>query len=252
MCRRIALSFLAAIPLAIMAAQAGAAELKVLGAGPVDGTFKRLIPAFMNATGHKVEGTFDTVGVIQDKLKKGEKADVIILSTAVMEDMEKAGSLLAGTRVEIGRGTSGFAVRAGAPVPDVSTPDAMKATLLAARSVAYVDPALGATTGIHFAKVLERLAIADAVNKKAVLFRRGYELADAVADGRAEIGNTNLTELVPHKGLTVVGPMPDPLALVVVYVAGVSSTSPNADGARALVAFLTSPEARASFKAAGL
>ena len=169
MCRRMALSFLAAIPLAIIAAQAGAAELRVLGAGPVEGTFKGLIPAFTNATGHKVEGTFDTVGVIQDKLKKGEKADIIILSTAVMEDMEKAGSLVAGTRVEIGRGTSGFAVRAGAPVPDISTPDAMKATLLAARSVAYVDPALGATTGIHFAKVLERLAIADAVNKKAVL-----------------------------------------------------------------------------------
>ena len=252
MYRRIALSILAAIPLVITAAHIDAAELRVLGAGPVDGTFKRLIPAFMSATGHKVEGTFDTVGVIQDKLKKGEKADVVILSTAVMEDMEKAGSLAAGSRVEIGRGTSGFAVRAGAPVPDISTPDAMKATLLAARSVAYVDPALGATTGIHFAKVLERLAIADAVNKKAVLFRRGYELADAVADGRAEIGNTNLTELVPHKGLTVVGPMPDPLALVVVYVAGVSSTSPNGDGARALVAFLTSPEARASFKAAGL
>jgi molybdate transport system substrate-binding protein len=122
MCRRVALSFLAAIPLAIIITQVDAAELRVLGAGPVDGTFKRLIPVFMNATGHKVEGIFDTVGVIQDKLKKGEKADVIILSTAVMEDMEKGGSLVAGSRVEIGRGTSGFAVRAGAPVPDISTP----------------------------------------------------------------------------------------------------------------------------------
>src|SRR5258708_2732220 len=180
--RRITLAILTAIPLALAAAPAGAADLRVLGAGPVDGTFKQLIPAFMNATGHKVEGVFDTVGVIQDKLKKGERADIVILSTAVMEDMDKAGSLVAGSRIEVGRGTAGFAVRAGAPVPDISTPDALKATLLAARTVAYVDPAVGATTGIHFARVLERLAIADAVNKKAVLFRRGYELADAVAD----------------------------------------------------------------------
>ena len=250
--RRIALSILTAIPLAFAAAQSGAADLKVLGAGPVEHTFKELMPAFTQATGHKAEGTFDTIGVIERKLKAGEKADILILTTAAMDEMAKAGSLIPDSNAEVGRGTSGLAVRAGAPVPDISTPDALKRTLIAARSVAYVDPAVGATNGIFFARLLERLGVADEVNKKAVLFRRGYEVAQAVADGRAEIGNTSLTELAPHQGLTVLGPIPEPLGLVVTYVAGVSSASPNAEPARALIRFLTTPEARVRFKAAGL
>jgi molybdate transport system substrate-binding protein len=247
---RTALSILTALSLGL-AAHAHAAELKVLGAGPVDGTFQRLVPEFTRATGHKVEGTFDTVGVIQNKLKSGEKPDILILTAAAMDELHKAGALLAGG-VEVGRGTSGLAVRAGAPVPDISTPDALKATLLAAKSVAYVDPAVGATNGIFFAALLERLKIADEVNKKAILLRRGFLVAEVVAEGRAEIGNTSLTELVPHKGLNVLGPIPEPLGLVVAYVAAVTSTSANREPARSLIAFLTSPEARAQFKAAGL
>ncbi len=250
--RRLALSILAALPLAFAAAQSGAADLRVLGAGPVEHTFKELMPAFTQVTGHKAEGTFDTMGVIERKLKAGEKADILILTTAAMDEMAKAGSLIPGSNAEVGRGTSGLAVRAGASVPDISTPDALKKTLIAASSVAYVDPAVGATNGIFFARLLERLMITDEINKKAILFRRGYEVAQAIADGRAEIGNTSLTELAPHKGLTVVGPIPEPLGLVVTYVAGVSSTSPHAEPARALISFLTTPEARARFKAAGL
>jgi molybdate transport system substrate-binding protein len=250
--RRIALTILTAIPLAFATAPSSAADLKVLGAGPVEHTFKELMPAFAKATGHKAEGTFDTVGVIERKLKAGEKADVIILSPASIEEMTKARSVLAGSSVEVCRGTTGLAVRAGAPIPDISTPDALKKTLIAARSVTYVDPKLGATTGIFFARLIERLGIADDVNKKAILLSRGYEVAQAIADGRAEIGNTNLTELMPNKGVTVVGPIPEPMGLVIPYVAGVSSASPNAEAARALISFMTTPEARAKFKAAGL
>jgi len=250
--RRSALSILIAISFGFALAPARAADLTVLGAGPVDGTFQKLAPAFTLATGHKVEARFDTVGAVQNKLKAGEKADVIILSAAAIDELEKAGALVAGSGVEVGRGMSGLAVRAGARVPEISTPDALKRTLLAARSVAYVDPAAGATTGIFFAGLLERLKIADEVNKKALLLRRGFQVAEAVAEGRAEIGNTNLTELIPHKGVTVVGPIPDPLGLVIPFVAAVSATSTNPEPARALIAFLTSPEARAEFKAAGL
>ncbi len=250
--RRTALSILTAISLSFGVAHARAAELKVLGAGPVDGTVRELAAAYTRATGHTVRATFDTVGAVQNKLKAGEMADVIILSAAAMDELDKAGALLAGSAVEVGRGMSGLAVRAGAPVPDISSPDALKATLLAARSVAYVDPAAGATTGIFFAALLERLKIADDVNRKAVLLRRGFQVAEAIAEGRAEIGNTNLTELIPHKGVTVVGPIPEPLGLVIPFVAAVSSTSANREPARALIAFLTTPEARAQFKAAGL
>jgi molybdate transport system substrate-binding protein len=248
--RRFALSIL--IALALTSSQAGAAELKVMGAGPVEGTFKELIPAFARDTGHKVEGVFNTVGFIQDRLKAGEKPDILILSAPVMEAMEKDGSLVAGSRVEIGRATSGFAVRAGAPVPDISTPDAMKQTLLAARSVAYVDPAGGGTTGVFFAGLLTRLGIAEEINRKAIRPQRGAQVAEAVADGRAEIGNTNLTELVPHPGVKVIGPIPPPLGLVITYVGAVTADSGNRDAARALLAVLTSPAAREKFKAAGL
>ena len=243
--RRFALSILLALALTI--SQAGAAELKVMGAGPVEGTFKELIPAFARDTGHKVEGVFNTVGFIQERLKAGEKPDILILSAPVMEAMEKDGSLVAGSRVEIGRATSGFAVRAGAPVPDISTPDAMKQTLLAARSVAYVDPAGGGTTGVFFAGLLTRLGIAEEINRKAI-----RQVAEAVADGRAEIGNTNLTELVPHPGVKVIGPIPPPLGLVITYVGAVAADSRNRDAARAMLAHLTSPAAREKFKAAGL
>jgi molybdate transport system substrate-binding protein len=250
--RAAVISLTIAIPLLLSATAARAADLKVLGAGPVEPVFKELIVGFARDTGHKVEGAFNTVGAIQERLKNGEKPDILILSAAVMEAMEKAGTLVGGSRVEIGRATAGFAVRAGATAPDISTPDAMKRTLLAARSVAYVDPAGGGSTGIHFARVLEQLGIADEVNKKAFRPNRGSEVAEAIADGRAEIGNTNLTELVPHKGVKVIGPLPDPHGLVIAYVGGIASTSANAAAARALIVQLTSSAAREKFKAAGL
>jgi molybdate transport system substrate-binding protein len=206
----------------------GAAELKVMGAGPVEGTVKELVPAFVHETGHKVDGVFNTVGFIQERLKAGERPDILILSAFVMEAMEKDGSLVTGSRTEIGRATSGFAVRAGAPTPDISTPDAMKKTLLAARAVAYVDPAGGGTTGVFFAGLLTRLGIADEINRKAIRPQRGAQVAEAVADGRAEIGNTNLTELVPHKGVKVIGPIPEPLGLVITYVGGILQQAPTA------------------------
>ena len=152
----------------------------------------------------------------------------------------------------LGRATSGFAVRAGASTPDISTPDAMKKTLLAARTVAYVDPEGGGTTGVFFAGLLARLGIADEINRKAIRPQRGAQVAEAVADGRAEIGNTNLTELVPHKGVKVIGSIPEPLGLVITYVGGISSGSTNREAARAFLATLTSPAAREMFKAAGL
>jgi molybdate transport system substrate-binding protein len=248
MIRRIALS----ISFAIAFASANAAELKVLGGGPVDTTFQEIAAAFARETGHKVEGTFSTVGVIQDKLKAGEKPDIIILTPAAMDELDKAGTFVAGTRVELGRAQSGLAVKAGAPVPDISTPEALKKTLLAARTVAYVDPKVGATTGVFFASLLNRLQIADEVNKKAVLFTRGFYVADAIAEGKAEIGNTNMSEMVPNKGVKVVGPLPEPLGLVTPYLGAVTSGSPNRDAARALLAALSSPAAREKFKAAGL
>jgi molybdate transport system substrate-binding protein len=236
----------------LAAAPANAADLKILAAGPIERPFHALVAGFTRETGHRAEAEFDTVGVIQKRIKAGEKPDIIILSPGAMDDLDKSGLLVAGTRIEVGRAASGLAVRAGAPVPDISTPEALRKTLLAARTVAYVDPATGANNGIFFAGLIKKLNIADEVNKKAVLVKRGHEVATTLAEGKAEIGNTSLTELAPHKGVRVIGPIPDPLGTVTSYVAAVATSSAHGDAARALIAYFMRPASREQFKADGL
>jgi molybdate transport system substrate-binding protein len=138
------------------------------------------------------------------------------------------------------------------PSPDIATPEAVKMMMLAARSIAYPDPAGGGTAGVYFASLMERFGIADDVKKKALLQNRGYEIAAAVADGSADIGVTFISELLSNRDLKVVGPFPASIGLVVPYIAGVLSTSKQVRAARTLIAFLTQPTSREKFKAAGL
>ena len=226
--------------------------MHVLAAGSVAAAFKILLIDFARETGTKVEVSFGPVGALQARLKKGESPDVIVLTAAGMEELEKAGSLVAGSRAELGRGTAGIAVRAGAPAPDISTPEKVKQALMAARSIAYPNPAGGGTAGVWFVNLMERLGIAGEVRKKAQPMNRGFEIAGAVADGTAEIGVTFISELLPDKGLKVVGPFPESIGLVVPYVAGVSSASRQGRASRTLVDYLTRPAAREVFKATGL
>jgi molybdate transport system substrate-binding protein len=252
MCRRIALSILTAIPLALSAGHAGAAELNVVGAGAIEEPFEALTAEFSRASGHKVHAIFGPVGGMQAKLKGGEKADVIVLSAAAMDELDKAGSLVAGSRAELGRAMVGVAVRVGAPQPDISTPDALKKTLLAARTIAYTNPAAGGTAGVYLTGLLERLGLTEEVKKKALLQTSGSATAAAVANGAAEIGITFTSELLPNKGVKVVGTMPQSIGLTVAYVAGISTGSTQADPARALITYMTRPASRDHFKEAGL
>src|SRR3984893_15280423 len=184
MCRRIALSILTAIPLALSAGHGGAAELNVVGAGAIEEPFEALTAEFSRASGHKVHAIFGPVGGMQAKLKGGEKADVIVLSTAAMDALDKDGALVAGSRAELGRATAGIAVRTGAPVPDISSPDALKKTLIAARTIAYTNPAAGGTAGIYMTGLLERLGLTEEVKKKALLEASGRAVAAARAGSR--------------------------------------------------------------------
>ena len=234
------------------AAIAQEAELRVLAAGSVAAAFKILLIDFARETGNKVEVSFGPVSPLQARLKKGENADVIVLSATAMEELEQAGSLATGSPAELGRGTAGIAVRAGAPSPDIATPEKVKQALLAARSIAYPNPEGGGTAGVWFVNLMERLGIGDAVKKKAQRMNRGFEIAGAVGDGTAELGVTFISELLPNKDLKVVGPFPELIGLVVPYVAGVSSASRQIRAARSLVTYLTRPASRAIFKATGL
>jgi molybdate transport system substrate-binding protein len=252
MCRRFALSILTAVPLALAASHAGAADIYVVGAGAIEEPFEALTADFSRETGHKVHAIFGPVGGMQAKLKGGEKADVIVLSTAAMDELDKAGSLIAGSRAELGRAVAGIGVKAGAAQPDISTPDALKKTLQAARTVAYTNPAAGGTAGIYMTGLLERLGLTEEVKKKAVLQSSGSAVAAAVANGAAEVGISFTSELMPNKGVKVVGPMPQSIGLIVTYVAGVATASSQAEPARALIAYMTRPPARDHFKEAGL
>lgn len=251
--RRNALVLMSAAALgAAVPALADEPEIRVLAAGAVAQPFRNLLIDFARENSIKVEISFGPVGVLQTRIKNGDRPDVAVLSESAITELQNAGLVAAATHAELGRGTAGVAVRADAPAPDIATPEAVRRTMLAARSIAYPDPAGGGSAGTYFVGLMERFGIADTVKKKALLQNRGSEIAAAVADGAADIGVTFISELLPNKEVRVVGAFPSEIGLVVPYVAGVLSASKQAPAARTLIAYLTQSGAREKFKAAGL
>src|SRR5437773_9599045 len=227
-----------------------AAEIKVLSAGAVKAVIVNVGDQFEKESGHKLSASFGTVGVTRQKLA-AEPADVVIMTDVAIDEAIRQGSVVAGTRNDIARAGVGVGVKEGAPKPDISTPEAFKQTLLATKSLVYVDPAQGGTSGIHFASVLQRLGIADAVKSKTTLVPGGYP-AELVAKGEVELVVHQISEIVPVKGVTLVGPLPKELQKTTVYAAGVTVASTSKDAARAFVAFLARPDFKPKLAAAGL
>jgi molybdate transport system substrate-binding protein len=228
---------------------AAAAEVTVLSAGAVKPVVPGLIETFQKETGHTVTITFDTAGGLRKRVEGGAKADVLIVTDTVIDALVKSNHVVAGSRSDIARTAIGVAVREGAPRPDISTVDAFKRAILEARAIVYNDPAIGATSGIHFASVLQRLGIADAVKGKSVLWQGGYA-AKAILNGQADLCVHQISELLPVKGVVVVGPLPAEINKVTTYS---SSLLPSAsDAGRAFHAYLARPEFRTKFAAAGL
>ena len=231
--------------------RAGAAEIKLLSAGAVRAVVSDVAEVFRRENGHTVTATFGTVGVVRGKLLAGEPADVVIMTDAAIDELARQGAIVTGTRTDIARAGVGVGVKEGAPRPDISTADAFKQTLLSAKSLVYVDPAQGATSGIHFASVLQRLGIADAVKDKTLLWPGGYA-AEAVAKGQAELVVHQISEILPVKGVQLVGPLPKDLQKITVYSAALVSRSTTSEAARAFVDYLVRPDVKAKFAAAGL
>jgi molybdate transport system substrate-binding protein len=228
------------------------ADIKVMSAGAVQSMVTLLGGEFERESGNKLDLVFNTAGSLLARIKGGETADIVVLSQSGIAELEKLGMLVAGTCTDLGRTVTGVVVREGAPIPDISTPEAFKQVLLKARSVAYTDPKAGGSGGIMFAAMLEKLGIADEVNKKAVLGKRGTETAVAVAEGRAEIGITFISEVLPVKGAKVAGPLPGTLNTANTYTAAVHKSSAAPEAATALLRKLTNPADRARWIAAGL
>jgi molybdate transport system substrate-binding protein len=239
---------IAAFALSLQAA--AAAELKVLTTPALHAVWDELAPKF-EATGHKLTMVYAPSGAIAKRIAEGEAADLIVSTTSGVDGLIKDGKVIAGTGTLIASSGIGVAVLKGAPKPDISTPDAFKKALLTAKAVAYTDPASGGASGAHFAKVLERLGIAAAVNAKAKL-GRGIPVATFLTKGEADLAVQQVPELMVVEGVEIVGPLPGDLQSVTPFAAGVPVAAKDAEAAKTLIRFLQTPEAAAVIKAKGL
>jgi molybdate transport system substrate-binding protein len=233
------------------AAPASAAEVRVLTAGAMKTMVTELSEHFQRETGHTVVITADTGGGLRKRVESGEKADVLVAPDAVMDALAKSNHVVPDSRHDLARTAVGVGVREGAPKPDVSTVDAFKRAVLEAKSIVYLDPASGATSGIHVANVLKQLGLADAIRDKVVLWQGGYA-AEAVASGKADLCLHQISEILPVKGVTLVGPLPAEINKVTVYASSLLGGAPAPDAGRALLMYLARPEFRPKFAAAGL
>lgn len=236
--------------LGLLGGTAGAAEIHLLAGGAVQETMTELTKLFERDTGHKVVATFGPMGTLQEKIAGGARADLLVMTGSALDELEKKGAALGG-RKELGRVGIGVAVREGAPKPDISTPDKLRAALLAAKSITYADPARGATSGMHFASVLEKLGIKDQVASKTKLQVGGF-VVELVAKGEVEMGIQQMSEIVPVKGVTLLGPLPGDLQRVTPYIAVVPKNAASGEAAAQMLAFITSDKARPALAHGGL
>jgi len=223
---------------------AAAVDVKVMSAGAVKTAFSEAVAAWERETGNRVVATFAPAGELRRKAGAGEVADILIVPRENLPDVDAA--LVPGARYDLGVVVMAVAVRAGAAKPDISTPEALKATLLATKSLTYMDPTRG-TSGKHFDEaVLPQLGIRDEVRAKTRLGEGGF-IAEKVARGEVEMAFHQLTEMLPVQGITIVGPLPEALQKKTVYTGAVMGKAAHPAEARALLEFLVSPAGRKYF-----
>jgi molybdate transport system substrate-binding protein len=230
---------------------AQAAEVKVLSAVPMRAVMEDLGPKFERASGHKLAISFNNLGAVVKRVQDGEAADVVILPRQGIAGFLGEGKTSADKVSEIARAGYGVAVRKGAPRPDISSPEAFKRALLAAKSITYGNPAAGSASGAYFVKVLDRLGIAEEMKSKT-LFPSSGAAEVLVASGEIEIAVNHLVQLVQLAGIEVVGPLPGDLQAFDVYSAAILAGAREAEASRALLDFLRTPEAAAAIRAKGM
>jgi molybdate transport system substrate-binding protein len=228
---------------------ASAAELKFLCAGALRTVIPGFVAEFEKSTGHKVTVTFGGVGGLTDRLQKGEAADVAIVSGAQIDELQKTGKVVAGSRVDIAKAAIGVFVRKGAK-PDISSADAFKRSMLAAKTIGYTNPATGSADGIYLASLFDRLGIA-AEMKTKTKYPPGPSLYENVARGEVEIGFQMISEILAEPSVEFIGPLPPAIQNITQYSAGIVASSTQADAGKALVEFLSSPASIAAVKAKG-
>ncbi len=249
MMRWYSLAAMATMGLAVTAMQgaAHAAEIKVLSTNGVKAILEDLAPQFERATGHKLVITFEVTTVLKKDIEAGATFDVTILTASATDDLIKQGKAR-GPSAMIAKSGAGVAVKAGAPKPDISTTDAFKRALLAAKSVAYTTQG---ASGVYFMTVLDRLGIAAEIKAKAKT-QAGGAVAELVARGEAELAVQQISELLPVKGAEYVGPFPPELQNYTAFTAALGLSPKDPAAAKAFIDFLTAPSALSVIKAKGM
>jgi molybdate transport system substrate-binding protein len=229
-------------------------DVKVLATTAMKTVFDELAPQFQAATGDRLSLSFGPSVKIEKRLADGEAADVAILTSAAARDMIARGKVVAGSLVDVARSSLGVAVQRGAPKPDISSVEAFKRALLAAKSVAMSKPVGAGLSGAHMAKVLQDLGIAEAMAPKLHYGAGGVTglVGLIIERGEAEIGVQQIAELKAVPGIDFIGPLPAALQAITTFTVAVATGAQNADAARKLIDFLVTPAAKRVIAAKGL
>jgi molybdate transport system substrate-binding protein len=234
--------------LLILGATADAADIKVMASAAIKEAYLELVPQFEKSTEHKVSTTWAGTVDMTKRLNAGEVFDLIIMAGPSIDEFIKQGKLVAGSRVDLAKSGVGVAVRAGAPKPDISSADAVKRAMLAAKSIAYST----GPSGVYIAALFQRMGIADQIKDKVKIGAPGVPIGGIIARGEAEIGFQQVSELLPVAGIDYIGPLPPDIQQITVFASGIHTGATQADAAKALVKFLTSPQAAPVIKKKGM
>jgi molybdate transport system substrate-binding protein len=239
----------AIVTIVATAAAAGAAEIKVFCTNGVKAVVEELIPQFEKTSGHKVVISYEPSTQIRKRIDAGEPFDLAMLTTALVDEEVKAGKLVANTRVFMARSGLGLSIRTGAKKPDITTPDAFKKALLAAKSVTYATQGASAAP---FEALVAKLGIADQMKPKYKLRETAAQVGQAVASGAVELGVAPVSEILPVKGVDLVGPFPKDLQSYVQIGGAVGANAKEKDAANKLLTFLVFPSNDGVYKAKGM
>lgn len=227
-------------------------EIRVYSTIGVRSAAEGLLAQFEKTSGHKLSITWGTGPMLVKRIEDGEGADIAILSRAGMDALLQQGKIAPGSDVALASSGVAIAVKAGASKPDISTPEALKQTLLKAKSISYSEPSAGGASGVYFAKLLDRMGIAEQMKPKTKYPPAGGFSGELLLTGEAELAVQQTPELMHVAGTEIVGQLPGELNVVTQFAAGITADSKYAEAGKALIAMLTSPQSAAVFRIKGL
>jgi molybdate transport system substrate-binding protein len=246
-----ALTFAVALMAAGASPGSAAAEVKVLTAGAFKQVLLALLPELEKQSGQKVALDNDTVGALVKRIEGGESFDLAVLTPGALDGLAAKGKIVPGSSTKLARVGVGVVVKEDTPKPDISSVAAFRQALLAAKSIAYIDPAAGGSSGIYVAGLLDRLGIAAEVKGKSKLIHGGA-VAEHIARGEAELGIHQISEILPVKGITLVGPLPAEIQNYTIYAAGIGAQAKEPATAKALLEVLSGSAAADVLKSKGM